>query len=304
MPLLRITCRPDETTRLVTLLADDASAVEIAVVPGVGRPSGSDLIVADVPRGVIDTVIDRVVEPGAAEGLRISVEPSERLFPEAEGDVGDSEAVVWTQVTQDVHETGRLSWVNVLLVVTAAMIAAVGIIENQLLLIVGAMALSPDYFMIADTCLSSVRRDRHRVLQGLRTLAVSYTAGAVCAWILTEVLTTLDIVELRDFSSRQLILFISQPDTLSIVVAALAGIAGALAITLPDARGLVGVFVSVTTIPAAANIGVALAAHNGHAMVGAGIQLLVNVFSVLVVGAITLEIRHRLHRSGTGGIRR
>lgn len=287
----------------MTLLTDDARASEVAVVDGVGRPSGSDMVMADVPRGAIDGVIDRVVEPGNHEGLHVSVEPSERLFPEVvEGDT-DREAVVWTQVTQDIHETGRLSWINVLLVVTAAMIAAVGIIENQLLLIVGAMALSPDYFMIADTCLSSVRRDRHRVLLGLRTLAISYAAGAASAWALTEVLSALDIVTAGSTSSRQLILFISQPDTLSIVVAALAGVAGALAITLPDARGLVGVFVSVTTIPAAANIGVALAARNGHEMLGAGVQLLVNVASVLIVGSITLEIRHRLRRSSAGGVR-
>ncbi len=104
-------------------------------------------------------------------------------------------------------------------------------------------------------------------------------------------------------SSKQLILFISHPDALSIVVAALAGVAGALAITLPDARGLVGVFVSVTTIPAAANIGVAFGAGDWHDMLGAAVQLLVNVTTVLIAGAITLEIRHRLRRSGTGGVR-
>ena len=60
-------------------------------------------------------------------------------------------------------------------------------------------------------------------------------------------------------------------------------------------RGLVGVFVSITTIPAAANIGVALAARDRAQMVGASVQLVVNVVSLLVAGTITLELR-RLRR--------
>jgi uncharacterized hydrophobic protein (TIGR00271 family) len=92
---------------------------------------------------------------------------------------------------------------------------------------------------------------------------------------------------------RELTLFISKPDALSVVVALLAGIAGALALTLPDARGLVGVFVSITTIPAAANIGVALAARNGDEAWGAFVMLAINVLALVVAGTVTLGLRSR-----------
>lgn len=288
---------------MVKLLDDDARAGEVTVMTGVGRPSGSDLILADVPRSTIDDLLEELPEWAHAEGLQVSMEPSEQLFPDPPDGSVDQEAVVWAQVTQDVQDIGRLSWINVLLTAIAAMIAAVGILENQLLLIVGAMALSPDYFPIAGTGFSVVRRDWHQALGGLQALFVGYAVGALCAFALAELLAAFDIVSASDIPSRQLILFISKPDALSVVVAVLAGIAGALAITLPDARGLVGVFVSVTTIPAAANIGVALAARNRHEMVGAAVQLAVNVVSLIVAGSITLEIRHRLRRSGVSGIR-
>jgi len=298
MPLMRITCPTGRTEHIVELLMVEGHATEIAVVPAASRLSGGDVILADVPRRFVDQLLGRLTGAAGLEDLHITVAAAEQLFPRPIESDNDDEAVVWAQVVQDVHETGRLSAINVLLVVVAAMIAALGILQDQLLLIVGAMALSPDYFPVADACLSIVRRDWARVGQALRTLAVSFGAGAVGALLLTEMLTVLGFVEPSTaVPNQQFTAFIAQPNFLSVVVAALAGIAGALAITLPDARGLVGVFVSITTIPAAANIGVASAAGDRPQLIGASVQLVMNVVMLLLTGTITLELRrYGLHR--------
>ena len=60
-------------------------------------------------------------------------------------------------------------------------------------------------------------------------------------------------------TERQLTAFISHPDGLGAVVAVLAGIVGMLSLTEAGSGSLIGVLVSVTTIPAAANVGVATA---------------------------------------------
>ena len=251
VPLLRITCPSSHTEGIVEGLYESARATEVAVLPSASRVSGGDLILAEVPRSSIDGILDHLPDPATVEGLHVAgagvrsavprvrrARPRPRPRPRAsEHEHDDADAVVWAQVTQDVHEVGRLSWINVLLVVVAAAIAAVGIIEDELLLIVGAMALSPDYFPIADTCLSILRRDWRRTFEGLRTLLVSFTAGAVGAWLLTEALADLHIATQGGIDSRQLTLFISRPDALSVIVALLAGVAGALAITLPDRAG-------------------------------------------------------------------
>ena len=54
--------------------------------------------------------------------------------------------------------------------------------------------------------------------------------------------------------------FIWQPDRWSFVVALLAGVAGTLSLTAGRSNALVGVFISVTTVPAAGNLALALAA--------------------------------------------
>jgi len=291
---LRITCSAEHTDLVVELLQDRAAASEVAVVPAASRVSGGDLVLAEVPRASIDPLLDRLPTVATVFEVHVSLQPSEQLLPQPPGGGSDDEVVVWAQVVQDVHRVGHLSWMNVLLMVVAAMIAAIGIIQDQLLLIVGAMALSPDYFPVADTCLSIARHNRRRALAGLRTLAACFAAAVAGAFVLTVILLLLDLDDVTQPVTRQLTLFISQPGWLSMVVALLAGVAGALAITLPDARGLVGVFVSITTVPAAANIGVALAETEWHELWGAAVQLLVNVLSLLVAGVLTLEARHRL----------
>lgn len=293
MPTLRIVCPPERTDHIVGLLHAGA-ATGIAVVPGAGRPDHGDLVLADVPRSSIDPLLARVRSAaGAAPGVQLTIQDSERLLPSAPPSP-DDEAVIWAEVIHDLHASGRLSWANVLLVVIAAAIAAIGIMEGQLLLIVGAMALSPDYLPIANTYLALSRRAWRAAAGGLATLAVCFGSAAAAAWLLAELLLARVLADVPVGDRLgELTLFIARPDRLSVLVALLAGVAGAVAITLPGARGLVGVFVSVTTIPAAANIGVAVAARDGSELAGATVQLLVNVAGLLVAGTVTLALRHR-----------
>lgn len=292
MPLLRIVCPPDRTSVVVDLLVGHEAATEVTVIEHGSRSYGGDVVLADVPRSAVDEVVLILHQTGGGQVHHVAIQPSERLFPESEPDE-DPDAVIWAQVVHDVHEEGRLSWINLLLIVVASGIAAIGIIQDQLLLIVGAMALSPDYFPIVDTCLSLVRRAWGCAREGAVTLLVSFAAAALGAFLLVEGLAAIDVVRASTFQPQQLTLFISSPDELSVVVALLAGVAGALALTLPDARGLVGVFVSITTIPAAANIGVAVAARDATEAKGAALMLLVNVVSLILAGTLTLGLRSR-----------
>ena len=90
---------------------------------------------------------------------------------------------------------------------------------------------------------------------------------------------------------HQLTGFISHPDFFSFFVAFVAGIAGVLSLTSAKSGALVGVLVSVTTIPAAANIGVAAAYGDWDEARGAAEQLAINVTSIVLAGVLTLFIQ-------------
>jgi uncharacterized hydrophobic protein (TIGR00271 family) len=88
--------------------------------------------------------------------------------------------------------------------------------------------------------------------------------------------------------------FIYSPDGWSVVIAVIAAAAGVLTLTSAKVSGLAGVFISVTTVPAAGNIGLALAFGAWHEMRGSALQLLVNISGMAIAGWLTLAIQHAL----------
>lgn len=82
--------------------------------------------------------------------------------------------------------------------------------------------------------------------------------------------------------------FVYAPDWFSFVVAALAGIAGTLSLTSAKSGALVGVAISVTTIPAAANAAVALSYGDMGQTWGSTKQLLLNLLGITLAATLTL----------------
>ena len=92
--------------------------------------------------------------------------------------------------------------------------------------------------------------------------------------------------------------FIYHPDSLSFIVAFLAGIAGMLSLTSAKSGALVGVLISVTTIPAAANVAAGIAYGNGHEAAGSAVQLGLNLGGIVLAGTLTLVVQqHAWHRA-------
>ena len=96
---------------------------------------------------------------------------------------------------------------------------------------------------------------------------------------------------------------IDKPNLYSVIVAVLAGVAGVVSATLSRASALIGVFISVTTIPAAAASGVACAFASWSQAGGALEQLVLNVVILLVVGVVGLTLQRRYWTTHTNRLR-
>jgi uncharacterized hydrophobic protein (TIGR00271 family) len=96
-----------------------------------------------------------------------------------------------------------------------------------------------------------------------------------------------------DYGTHEFTNFISNPDFLSFFVAVVAGSAGMLSLTNAKSGALVGVLVSVTTIPAASNVGVAAAYGEWDTAAGAAAQLGINLAGIVVAGVVTLYLQNR-----------
>jgi uncharacterized membrane protein len=98
-------------------------------------------------------------------------------------------------------------------------------------------------------------------------------------------------------AARPLTGFIWRPDKWSAVVAVLAGCAGVLSQTAGRSNALVGVFISVTTVPAAGDLALSVAVWAPHQIGGSATQLGINLIGMTLAGITTLLLQRTLWRS-------
>lgn len=290
MPLLRIVVPPEVTAQVVAMVSAEPSCTTVVVNPGAAvHPTPGDLVQCEVGRDAVDELVDAIA---GVSGAVVSLADTTTLIGRRGGRALRGDAIVWAQVADMLERNSRLTVLYVVVIAIAGAIAAVGILEDLFLLVIAAMALSPDYFPLIAGSLALVRRHRMDFLRSLAVLASGFAAAAVAAWVLTEVFVRTGVVKYSSFDPDQAVaLFVAQPNWVSVVVACLAGVAGALSVTILDNRALVGVFVSITTIPAAAGVGVAFALRAWGDLAGSAGQLGINVVCLYITGAVTLWVQ-------------
>lgn len=84
---------------------------------------------------------------------------------------------------------------------------------------------------------------------------------------------------------------IANPDAFTVFVAFCAGVAGMLSLTSHKSAVLIGVLVSVTTIPSAANVAVAAAYDGWSSSAGSLAQLGINLGVIVLAGRLTLAVQ-------------
>ncbi|MGY1808545.1 DUF389 domain-containing protein [Blastococcus sp. SYSU D00669] len=300
---LRVTVPPDRTADVRELFARSPGTAHLAVLPGAAESPAGDLIMADVARESADALITALRELGVDRDGGITMEAvdaavSRRAEEAEEAAPGEgSDAVVWEQVVRTTDADSALSVSYLAFLTIATLLAAVAIINDSAILTIGAMVLGPEFGPLAALAVAVVhgrrsiaRRAAVSLLVGfavaIAVTALAVLAGRALGWFGTEVLT----------QDRPETGFITAPDRWSVVVAVLAGIAGVLSLTSAKSGALVGVFISVTTVPAAADMAISLALGGGAEFVRAATQLGINLAGILVAATATLLAQKTLWR--------
>lgn len=199
------------------------------------------------------------------------------------------------EVLADARRGARFRGVYLLNMAAAGVIAGVGVLTGSSILVVGAMAISPDLLPMSAATVGIVERRwflaGRAILALLIGLATGALASAVATWLL-RISGRLDPT--LDLSESVLGTTLTTLGPGSVLVALAAGMAGMLAFERAG-RAAVGVAISVTTIPAAAYIGNAVALGRTEPVGGALVVLLSNVVLVLLASTVTLWVRRRRH---------
>jgi uncharacterized hydrophobic protein (TIGR00271 family) len=159
------------------------------------------------------------------------------------------------------------------------------------------MVVGPEYSAIIAVALGLERRDRAGAGRGLAALAAGFALAIVLTGLFGLAIRWSGHVPRAYLAGvRPVSDLINSPDLFSVIVAVLAGIVGVVSLTEARAGALIGVFISITTIPAAADLGLSLAFTSWRAVGGATAQLLLNVVVLAVVGAVALRVQRRFWR--------
>lgn len=294
---------PATTARAVLdCLGSGRAVINVIHLPGAARRPDGDVVMCDVAREDASVVIADLRALGVHRDGSIAVESvdtsisaaADRAEREAEGSPAD--AVVWEDVERTTSESAELSATYLAFMVLATLIASVGIYLDSAILVVGAMVVGPEFGPVAGVCVAVVQRRRALALASGRALAIGFPLGIVAVVLASLAFKATGVTpDTFTEADHSLSATIAAPDFFAFFVAFCAGIAGMLSLTTAKSGALIGVLISVTTIPASANVGVAAAYGDWPAFRGSAAQLGINVASLLLAGTLTLFVQRALY---------
>jgi uncharacterized hydrophobic protein (TIGR00271 family) len=300
---VRVTSPSDLTDRVVAVFEEDPAVSSLAVLRGASvRPAG-DVVLADVAREAANELVDQLESLGLPQVGTVHVDPvttwvsqagleSERRTPGSSAD-----AVVWAEVTQRAYEESELNWTYVAFMTLATLLAGIAIVLDSQILVIGAMVLGPEFVAVAALGLALVRRRGGLFVLALRTLVVGFGVAIVITTLAALAARALGWIVVDDVTGpRPDTAFIYTPDKWSLIVAIIAAAAGVLSLTSARVGGLSGVFISVTTVPAAGNVALGLAFGLASEVSGSALQLLLNISAMAVAGWLTLTVQQLVWR--------
>jgi uncharacterized hydrophobic protein (TIGR00341 family) len=204
--------------------------------------------------------------------------PQEKERKEEDAAIGAREALY-----EGVEQGVRLDLNFVVLVALASLVAAVGLMKNNVAVVIGAMVIAPLLAPNLALSLGSTIGDLSLIRKSVQTLG----AGVLLS---VGVSAVLGLFWPLDMNSHELISR-TEVDIDSAVLALASGAAAALSLTTGLSSVLVGVMVAVALLPPAVTLGIMLGSGNIALATGAGLLLLVNVVCVNLASKIVFDIK-------------
>nr|WP_221634252.1 DUF389 domain-containing protein [Nocardioides luti] len=289
---------PEDLTRTVeTLLVDREWTTNVTVQRGACLDPAGDLVECDVAREKAGVLLGELNGTGLDErGGIVVTTPISTPFAradhlEAVAPGHPEDAVIWEAVEAKAEDGGTPTVSFHVFLVLAVVLAAIAVVTDSAILVVGAMVVGPEFSAVAAVSAGIVLGRWRLVGRSLRLLVLSFAFAVAVVAVLALLARAGGLVDATMITkARPNTGFIWHPDVWSFVVAIVAGAAGVLAMAIEKTATMVGVFISVTTVPAAGNLALGLALWQQHEIVGSLEQLGLNVAGMVVSGAVVLAL--------------
>jgi hypothetical protein len=302
---VEISVPPTETRALVERISAVDGLIGLRVQEGVSRIPPGDVISVEITNRALPGLTRLLAELGVGSGAAGSFTTSEPISVTSSSwalaIVSDVSDATWEEMEGMIAKNSNVTASTALLMAIAGMIATIGIATSALHLVVGAMLVAPGFQPIVRVALGIVagsaawRRGLADIVRGYLSLA----AGAAGTAILLRALGEPGVVtgDASYLPAGALVSYWTTIDVPSLVVTALAGVAGGLLIATNRAVLTAGVMVALALVPGA-TIAAAGVVEGELAVAGtAAARWLVEVALVLLTSGLVLQWkRSRLHR--------
>ena len=296
---LRVIAPEELRDPVIDVLRREVGVANVLLYPGAALEPPGDEITADIARESANDVIKELKALDVQHRGAITLDALDTVLStrahkaedEAEGDPAD--AVVWDELITRTREESTLSVTFLLFLTLACLIAAIGAVTDSTVTVVGAMVLGPEFGPLAALSVAVVQRRFDLARRALLALLVGFPVAmgiTAAATLAGEAAGWLSLEQVKHVSEVD---FIFQVGPVSFVVALLAGAAGMLSLVSSKSAALVGVFISVTTVPAAGFAVVAAVLGDWDVAAKSAAQLVVNLVGITVAGVLVLVLRPR-----------
>jgi uncharacterized hydrophobic protein (TIGR00271 family) len=300
---LQIQSPTDLTDAVLNALADAEGVGNVVLLRDAAIQPAGDVIQCDVARISATPLFGRLRaigldRPGALTVIEAEwVEGDDDAAPDAGSVPIEADAIVWEQLAKRTHDDARLSRSYAILMALAGILACLAILTNNIILVVGAMIVSPDFGPTAGLAVAIITKRFNAAFESLAALLVGFALAAGAAFVVTWTTVLLGRAppsyELGAGSLSDLVVSVNG---VAFLAAFVAGMAGAISLGSAKSGAVVGVAVSITTIPAAANIGVTLAFGEFESSLSSLALLLLNVFGLVSAELLTFVGARRVAR--------
>jgi hypothetical protein len=300
-----ISVAPTETDVLVERISGVDGLIGLRVQEGVSRKPRGDVISLEITNRGLPELVRLLSDLGVGKSADASFTTSEPISitssPLALAIVKDVSDATWEEMEGVIAKNSNVTASTALLMAIAGMLATIGISTNALHLVVGAMLIAPGFQPIVRVALGIVgksaawRRGLGDIARGYLSLGAGAAVMAIVLWALGEPGVVRS--EASYLPAGVLVSYWTTINVSSLVVTALAGVAGALLIATNRAVLTAGVMVALALVPGATIAAAALVEGELAVASRGAARWLIEVLLILLTSVLVLQWKQsRLHR--------
>ncbi|WNV89246.1 DUF389 domain-containing protein [Umezawaea sp. Da 62-37] len=299
---LRAVSPVDVTDRVLAVLEEHPGVTHVLLLRGAAVKPPGDVVEADVAREATDEVVAALCALGVDKHGGVTLEQIDTALSDAADEAelaapGEAaDAVVWDELLSRTGEESRLNATFLAFLTIACLLAAVGVVTNSTVTLVGAMVVGPEFGPLAAVSVGLVLKRWDLVRRATAALVVGFPIAMVITVVGALLGSFAGLYDRQTVIGQHDFDFVYTVGPFSLIVALLAGAAGMLSMTSAKSAALVGVFISVTTVPAAGYAAVAAVLGEWERCAQSAGQLVVNLVGIVVAAALVLAARSRKNR--------